>query len=100
MEIDLQLFISGEQTIDFVKHGEWKVLEFVGERHFKIYNCCPEPYYTITYTLRIKRKIMYYLFNLIVPCALIGKFGIDFLKSLYSIQGSQMCKLVKHVSAG
>lgn len=36
------------------------------------YSCCPAPYVDITFTVHIKRRTMYYLFNLIIPCVLIS----------------------------
>ncbi|KAJ8342692.1 hypothetical protein SKAU_G00326200 [Synaphobranchus kaupii] len=36
------------------------------------YACCPEPYPGITYTLRLKRRASFYIFNLLIPCMLIS----------------------------
>jgi len=36
------------------------------------YECCDEPYYDITYTIHVRRRALYYFFNLVIPCALIS----------------------------
>jgi len=41
-------------------------------RHVKTYDCCPEPYIDITFSIHIRRRTLYYGFNLIIPCALIS----------------------------
>lgn len=40
------------------------------------YNCCPEPYIDITFAILIRRKTLYYFFNLIVPCVLIASMAL------------------------
>lgn len=35
------------------------------------FNCCKEPYSLVTFSLLIKRRSMFYVFNLILPCGLI-----------------------------
>jgi len=37
-----------------------------------VYECCPEPYIDITFSIHIRRRTLYYGFNLIIPCALIS----------------------------
>ena len=41
-----------------------------------IYDCCPEPYLDITFEIRIRRRTLYYFFNLIVPCLLIASMAV------------------------
>ena len=46
------------------------------KRNEVIYECCPEPYLDITFTIKIRRRTLYYFFNLIVPCLLISSMAI------------------------
>ena len=46
------------------------------KRNEVIYDCCPEPYLDITYTFKIRRRTLYYFFNLIVPCLLIASMAV------------------------
>ena len=47
-----------------------------GDRHQVQYECCPEPYVDITFTIHIRRRTLYYFFNLIVPCVLISSMAL------------------------
>ena len=47
-----------------------------GTRNEVIYDCCPEPYLDITFVIKIRRRTVYYFFNLIVPCVLIASMAI------------------------
>ena len=40
------------------------------------YDCCPAPYLDITFTIAIRRRTLYYFFNLIVPCILIASMAV------------------------
>lgn len=40
------------------------------------YACCPEPYVDVTFTIQIRRRTLYYFFNLIVPCVLISSMAL------------------------
>lgn len=46
------------------------------ERNVKKYDCCPELYIDITFTIHIRRRTLYYGFNLIIPCALISAMAL------------------------
>lgn len=47
-----------------------------GMKNVKSYACCPEPYVDITFTIMIRRRTLYYFFNLIVPCVLISSMAL------------------------
>ena len=49
-------------------NAEWCVMEFPVKKNILYYACCEEPYVDLTYTLRIERKPLSYVFNLILPC--------------------------------
>jgi len=42
------------------------------KRNVREYDCCPEQYIDIIFTIHIRRRTLYYGFNLILPCALIS----------------------------
>ena len=52
----------------FKTSAEWCVMEFPVKKNVLYYACCEEPYVDLTYTLRIERKPLSYVFNLILPC--------------------------------
>jgi nicotinic acetylcholine receptor len=51
-------------------------LDVPAERHEVFYECCPDPYLDITFTIKIRRRTLYYFFNLIVPCVLIASMAV------------------------
>lgn len=105
-QLDLQLQDEGGGDISsFVTNGEWELIgnhkykQFLdifiylyftsiflpllfffsgvpGKRNEIYYNCCPEPYIDITFAVVIRRKTLYYFFNLIVPCVLIASMAL------------------------
>ena len=42
----------------------------------KMYECCPAPYVDVTFTIHVRRKTLYYGFNLIIPCCLISSITL------------------------
>ena len=38
------------------------------KRNIIRYDCCPEEYIDITFSIHIRRRYLYYVFNLVVPC--------------------------------
>ena len=50
--------------------------EVPAKRNEVIYECCPEPYLDITYTIKMRRRTLYYFCNLIIPCILIASMAV------------------------
>ncbi|XP_023315372.1 acetylcholine receptor subunit alpha-type acr-16-like isoform X2 [Trichogramma pretiosum] len=76
-QLDLQLQDeSGGDISSFITNGEWDLLGVPGKRNEIYYNCCPEPYIDITFVVIIRRRTLYYFFNLIVPCVLIASMAV------------------------
>ena len=40
------------------------------------YDCCDTPYSRITFTFRLRRKSLYYIINLILPCCLFSIMSV------------------------
>ncbi|CAI5437450.1 unnamed protein product [Caenorhabditis angaria] len=57
-------------------NGEWELLSLASERSIFFYECCPEPYYDVTFTVSIRRRTLYYGFNLLLPCMLISSLAL------------------------
>lgn len=77
LQLDLQLQDdAGGDISSFITNGEWELLGVPGKRNEIYYNCCPEPYIDITFVIIIRRRTLYYFFNLIVPCVLIASMAV------------------------
>jgi len=57
---------------NFSPSGEFFIEGLEATRISKLYACCPNPYVTITYTIRLHRRVKFYFFNLIIPGILIA----------------------------
>lgn len=70
--------MNGEEgdTSTYVLNGEWALLGVPGKRNEVFYDCCPEPYLDVTFVIKIRRRTLYYFFNLIVPCVLIASMAV------------------------
>ncbi|XP_043260896.1 neuronal acetylcholine receptor subunit alpha-7 isoform X1 [Colletes gigas] len=67
---------EGGDLSDFIMNGEWHLIGMPGKKNTITYQCCPEPYVDITFTIQIRRRTLYYFFNLIVPCVLISSMAL------------------------
>lgn len=52
--------------------GEWELLDAPLKRNVVTYSCCPHPFIDITYTIHVKRRVLFYMMNLIVPCIVLA----------------------------
>ncbi|XP_073957775.1 neuronal acetylcholine receptor subunit alpha-7-like isoform X1 [Choristoneura fumiferana] len=67
---------NGGDLSDFITNGEWYLIGMPGKKNTITYACCPEPYVDVTFTIMIRRRTLYYFFNLIVPCVLISSMAL------------------------
>ncbi|XP_064596453.1 neuronal acetylcholine receptor subunit alpha-10-like [Liolophura sinensis] len=62
-------------TIDlseFVDNGEWELVSVKVQRNVVYYNCCPEPFPDVTFYIHLRRRITYYIMNIIIPCIVLS----------------------------
>ena len=58
-------------------HNFLHISEVPAERNEQYYDCCPDvPYLDITFQIKIRRRTLYYFFNLIIPCVLIASMAV------------------------
>jgi len=74
--LDFQLASESGDMSTYVQNGEWDLKGVPAVRNEVIYDCCPEPYLDITFVVKIRRRTVYYFFNLIIPCVLIASMAI------------------------
>ena len=75
-EVDLRLKKAQADLAAFTANGEWELISLPGKRNEKRYTCCPEPYIDITYTIHLKRRVLFYVNNLIIPCIVLGALTV------------------------
>lgn len=57
-------------------NGEWDLLRMEKRRNVVKYSCCKYPYVDVTYHIYIKRRPMFYIQNLIIPCILLATLSV------------------------
>lgn len=69
------LDIDTEETPTFsdkyVKSAEWDLISASKKRNVQFYECCSIPFADVTIEMVIRRKPLFYAFNLITPCMIL-----------------------------
>jgi len=68
MQVDVVNRSASVDLDNYVFNGEWELLTIGVRRNEIVYACCVEPYPDVTFTIVIRRRTLYYLFNVIFPC--------------------------------
>ncbi|XP_030649670.1 neuronal acetylcholine receptor subunit alpha-10 [Chanos chanos] len=71
-QMDLLNALDSADLADFVENVEWDLLGMPAKKNVILYGCCSDPYPDITYTLKLKRRASFYIFNLLIPCMMIS----------------------------
>ncbi|PIO69611.1 putative neuronal acetylcholine receptor subunit alpha-7 [Teladorsagia circumcincta] len=66
----IELNVGDFDFSEYIPNGEWIILNSTANVSVKYYECCPEAYEDIKFTLHLRRRTLYYAFNLIMPCML------------------------------
>ena len=59
------------KTDKYITSSEWELLSITKRRNSNIYACCARPFTDVTISLEIRRKPLFYWFNLVIPYALL-----------------------------
>uniref|UniRef100_A0A914DII9 Uncharacterized protein n=1 Tax=Acrobeloides nanus TaxID=290746 RepID=A0A914DII9_9BILA len=71
-QVDVTNRSSSVDLSNYVTSGEFELVKVHQKRRVITYSCCPEPYPDITFYIHIRRKTLYYFYNVIFPCALLS----------------------------
>ncbi|KAH7637673.1 Acetylcholine receptor subunit alpha-like 1 [Dermatophagoides farinae] len=66
----------GMDLSSFYLSVEWDLMAVPARRKVIFYSCCDTPYIDITFNLTLRRKTLFYTFNLIIPCVAISCLSI------------------------
>jgi hypothetical protein len=55
---------------------EWDVMQVTASEPRRKHSCCSEPYSEIFFSMRIRRKTLFYLTNLLLPCFGLALFAL------------------------
>ncbi|XP_035697059.1 neuronal acetylcholine receptor subunit alpha-10-like [Branchiostoma floridae] len=71
VQVDLQNASDAADLSDFADNGEWWLMGMPVRREEKFYSCCPEPYPNLKFSINLRRRPMFYFFNLVLPCLIL-----------------------------
>ncbi|XP_075537182.1 neuronal acetylcholine receptor subunit alpha-10-like [Dermacentor variabilis] len=73
LQVDIQNRTSEVDLVNYMPNGEWELLEARMVRNVVYYPCCPDqPFPDITVVLVIRRKTLYYMYNVVMPCIMMS----------------------------
>ncbi|KAK7506362.1 hypothetical protein BaRGS_00002474, partial [Batillaria attramentaria] len=76
-KLDLQfVYGPGFELTDYIPSNEWDILSSNAVRNVKYYPCCPEPYVDLVFHVKIRRKVAFYNYILILPCVLLSSLTL------------------------
>lgn len=61
----------------FVSNGEWELIQVRAIRNQITYPCCPEPFPDVTFYIHIRRRTLYYTYNVIIPCVMLSTLTLS-----------------------
>ena len=67
-EIDIIADPRPVVTANYITSSEWELIDVKKEVISSLYACCPNPFVNIRYTIRLHRKPLYYIYNVVLPC--------------------------------
>ncbi|KAM9801066.1 neuronal acetylcholine receptor subunit alpha-10a [Neosynchiropus ocellatus] len=71
-QLDILNAMDSADLADLVENVEWEILGMPAKKNIIQYGCCADPYPDVTYTLMLKRRASFYVFNLLIPCVMIS----------------------------
>ncbi|XP_063806807.1 neuronal acetylcholine receptor subunit alpha-9 [Pseudophryne corroboree] len=71
-QVDIINAMDTGDLSDFVENVEWEMQGMPAVKNVITYGCCSEPYPDVTFTLILKRRSSFYIFNLLIPCVMIS----------------------------
>jgi len=67
-KVDLKLMAPEEADLgSYISNTEWDLIGAPAKRHEVYYECCPEPYVDVTYSIHLKRRTSKYWSTIIIP---------------------------------
>lgn len=69
LQVDIDKKADLVDMSNYVENGEWELIEITIERNVDYYPFSPEePFPSILFKIHLRRRVLYFLFNIIIPC--------------------------------
>ncbi|XP_045215710.1 neuronal acetylcholine receptor subunit alpha-10-like isoform X1 [Mercenaria mercenaria] len=76
-QVDLYARDNPVDLSTFVSNGEWELIKVEAIRNVITYPCCPEPFPDVTFYIHIRRRTLYYTYNVIIPCVMLSTLTLS-----------------------
>ena len=67
-ELDMKADASPIITKNYINSSEWDLTSVTKRVKSKYYGCCLNPFVDIRFTINLRRKPLYYVYSVVVPC--------------------------------
>lgn len=71
-QVDVTNRTTEVDMTNYVANGEWELVDTKIKRNVKYYPCCPEPFPDVTITIVMRRRTLYYVSNVVLPCMMMS----------------------------
>ncbi|XP_077984804.1 neuronal acetylcholine receptor subunit alpha-10-like [Glandiceps talaboti] len=75
-QLNLQNDSVSPDMSTFIPNEQWELVYAVTRPHIVSYDCCPESYMDVTFVIGLKRKPLYYVYNVVLPCVLLTALSL------------------------
>ena len=74
--LDLALKSNTADLQKYTRNGQWTLVSVNASKNTVKYSCCQHPFVHITFTVHIRRRPLFYVQNLILPCILLATLSV------------------------
>lgn len=74
--LDLALKSNTADLKKYTRNGQWTLVSVNATKNVVKYSCCKYPYVDITFRVHIRRRPLFYVQNLILPCILLATLTV------------------------
>ena len=72
LDLDFYGGTPGADLNSFTRNGEWRLLSADAKKNVVYYACCKEPFLDLTFEIKMERRTLFYINNLVVPCIVLA----------------------------
>ncbi|KAH9495409.1 Neuronal acetylcholine receptor subunit alpha-10, partial [Bulinus truncatus] len=71
-QVDITNRTSEVDLSNYIVNGEWELVYIKFIRNVVRYACCSEPFPDVTFYIKIRRRTLYYMYNVVFPCVMMS----------------------------
>ncbi|GFS20108.1 neuronal acetylcholine receptor subunit alpha-2 [Elysia marginata] len=71
-QVDITNRTAEVDLSNYIVNGEWELIYIKCVRNVVRYACCDEPFPDVTFYIKIRRRTLYYMYNVVFPCVMMS----------------------------